>query len=1018
MYRFVGGFINTLKPYNDDEINNKFIITQSFLENIDLLLQDLKNLQENINKQKLNDYIKGNKDIIDDDIAKYIKFCNTKNINLFTLTEEQLLESGDMKDKFTLINRNNYFYNIYQIKQRFSTITNEDFDIKISNLSQINDSGKFKKQIDEKIKEIEKIKIKIEDLLKINCFHDNKDCIDITNNKTKKPKDLIKYISNTFGYYDYIERFRKIKITKYVLLQKFQEDEKYYIVSNTCPLDDHECRFFVLNNNLSIYEHRKDSIPIDQIRIIPENHNLYYTNTDRYNLSQGKMLKNDFIIMINKIKKENIPIEYFDLKHIEDILNILYRYDNKINEYMPDIIKKYDNIFIFLAYINKIKIIYDAININVEPTEDQFNDIKEQIYYGYNYYLYLSKLDTILDPDKNVDIINTYLRKTKEEVYIEFITDVKNLYTILNNLKIECADNGILVNYILSNFLDKLFKTSGLPLPINKEKILKRLTETEPILKERVSENDEYIYLQTLQPHDQYFNYMSDFDIFTWENVNYEKYSFPNCGENTLFHLFNYLLTHAFNGHEFIFNKMLNIDKLKNIDGSDTLIYNFYRKFKDYDDLIYQYKLKQEIKNEFAAIFYRLTTEPKFYKQDNICEINPSEDNLIKLINIVLGRNFSNIEEFIKYFYPEHKVENIPTYNIEHKIIILDDIYKLSLHFNHSSIEDANPKIKSQSLYEIISQQPVIELTYRNKLALYGKLKNIGSYIIHEIITSNEINIEKKIEIIKKIYIKYLYLQDISNNTPLILAIFNSFDDISKELIELTDNKDYLDIKNNDNNTALRLAVQYNNENIAELLIKRGVDINGEVEQGNTPLLYAIQHNNENIAILLIENGADKNKENNSGFTPLSYAVLHDNENIAKLLIANGSDTNKENNSGNTPLLYAVQNDNENITKLLIENGADKNKENNSGFTPLLYAIQNKSENIAILLLNKGADINIRNKIGELPLEYATRKGLSVVVKKINSMSIKDGSIKEKVDYKKKYLKYKEKYLRLKNNFI
>jgi hypothetical protein len=174
MYKFIGGFINTLQPYNNTTMLNlldsKLILTENFLNNIDLLLLQLRNLQGNIDKSKLSEYIKENKNIQNADIEYYIKFCNTKNINLFTLTEEQLLESGDMKDKYTLINRNNYFYQIYDIRNKLSKISNEDFNLEITKLSEINDVGKFKKQIQDKITELETIKIKTEDLLKINCF--------------------------------------------------------------------------------------------------------------------------------------------------------------------------------------------------------------------------------------------------------------------------------------------------------------------------------------------------------------------------------------------------------------------------------------------------------------------------------------------------------------------------------------------------------------------------------------------------------------------------------------------------------------------------------------------------------------------------------------------------------------------------------------------------------------------------------------------------------------------------------
>ena len=66
-------------------------------------------------------------------------------------------------------------------------------------------------------------------------------------------------------------------------------------------------------------------------------------------------------------------------------------------------------------------------------------------------------------------LINIY-KKQREEVYNEFIEDVKILYKKLEKIYILCDDNGYLTKDIVSNFLLKLFETNNLPFPINKEK--------------------------------------------------------------------------------------------------------------------------------------------------------------------------------------------------------------------------------------------------------------------------------------------------------------------------------------------------------------------------------------------------------------------------------------------------------------------------------------------------------------------------------------------------------------------
>ena len=139
-----------------------------------------------------------------------------------------------------------------------------------------------------------------------------------------------------------------------------------------------------------------------------------------------------------------------------------------------------------------------------------------------------------------------------------------------------------------------------------------------------------------------------------------------------------------------------------------------------------------------------------------MCEINPLEENFIKLINIVLDRKFKNIEEFVKYFYPEHIVKYIETDNTEKKIIIIDDKYKVTLDFEHSRIEDVNPKIRSRNLYELLFESFDKGLSYRNKLVLYEKLrKTNGDCLIHDLIKSKigwdaSVSLKKGLEITYK----------------------------------------------------------------------------------------------------------------------------------------------------------------------------------------------------------------------------------------------------------------------------
>jgi hypothetical protein len=186
MYKFTGGFLNTLQPYNNNIYNGKLIMTANFLQNINDLIEKLGNVNRNITdkdkkrkeeiKRKITEFLEKEKDITNEDISQYLEYCNSNGYVSHTLNEEQLSQSGSNIEKFTLINNNEYFIKFYNIQQQLSTISNTDFDINIKPL----DFSKIKnyhtlttrKPIKGKIDELKTIKTKIENLLNINSFYE------------------------------------------------------------------------------------------------------------------------------------------------------------------------------------------------------------------------------------------------------------------------------------------------------------------------------------------------------------------------------------------------------------------------------------------------------------------------------------------------------------------------------------------------------------------------------------------------------------------------------------------------------------------------------------------------------------------------------------------------------------------------------------------------------------------------------------------------------------------------------
>lgn len=207
--------------------------------------------------------------------------------------------------------------------------------------------------------------------------------------------------------------------------------------------------------------------------------------------------------------------------------------------------------------------------------------------------------------------------------------------------------------------------------------------------------------------------------------------------------------------------------------------------------------------------------------------------------------------------------------------------------------------------------------------------------------------------------------------------------------------------KDRKNHSLLHIAAHYNNPELAELWIQKGIDIN-QSNSDTPPLHYAakIKESSPEFIKVLLQNKADVNQKTKLGETALHYA---NSPEIAQLLIDNNADVNAKDSAGNTPLHLI---DNIDTIKVLIQNGADIKAKNNNGETPIQHtlnknysyklekvqtliengdnfnikdkdgrsllhlAVQEKKGDLLHLLLQKGMDVNIQDNYGYTPLAF------------------------------------------------
>ena len=1026
-----GGFVNTLYSFNnnvfDNIINNYIHINKdNSIENFEQIYTKINNKIEEYNNQNTSESDK------------------TLIITIITQIKEELEK---IENKINELNSKKKI----TFKSYIDSLTKAikpPINYKI--ISKIIDNIKIY---------LETIKDTYDNYKNINCYVDDtknfESCKDFPFNteynetKSKKNRyfdDTKEYLDHTFGIISYKTKFndKHYNIYSYIILRKFKDDDKLYVLdSKDIKYLDNlilpETKVYILQENMSLKEltaEEQKKININELQYNSITHDgkpvfyVNFSNTKNCNFIKGKQLGNAFIKSINtiiknyksynqdKLETKIIKQEFKNLIiDIQKLLKLLYRYDHKEKKYvMYDEINFRGNIVLYLLFINKISVIFNLLKtrkftysrirykddkmlyekkiyINKEEIKKEIekNISMDEIKYSFNMYIYLKYVTrnfkdlTPKKEEKHIKTVNKFLKNKNIQIYKLFLDEITDFIEILININSKFND---LANAILCNFILRVIDLQNDYFPLSKNKILVTLLESKPILEKNRSNIDIEINNNEI--------YSGNFILLKKSvNAQFEGISYPDCGELTLFNIFNYLLTHS----NKIYSNNFKIEKLP----ENSEIKKFYEKLNTFENLYNKYIREKRNNINFGSEFYKLFSNKKdveYYRQK--CDIIPDINNILKICNILMVRTdenkFKTFEEFITHFDERNNIDNNTiNYTINGTLKITFGRGHAFIQYMNSSTDDILTNVfiddyehLNRNLYlqqsDLTEYQDLNDIYNINKLLIYSD--NIYTYLdIFKENLTNMINL-----LISQNILKFNIKDEYRNNTLLHLAIINDLEDIAEKIINKLQSTD-LNIQNNEEDTPLHLAIINEKIEIAEKLIDK-LEPNELTILNNekyTPLHLAIVEQMESLANKILNIFIEKNNLPIIMYdTPFYDSLLHTSIKYNLVNISNKildylleyKDTlpfiniiYSQDYDGNTPLHLALYYNMLDVADKILNNIIES------------YTIKKRIFNINTgLIEEKIFDIEIKNNNDETPLNIAMNNNFTTIITKINKI--------------------------------
>jgi ankyrin repeat domain-containing protein 17 len=221
---------------------------------------------------------------------------------------------------------------------------------------------------------------------------------------------------------------------------------------------------------------------------------------------------------------------------------------------------------------------------------------------------------------------------------------------------------------------------------------------------------------------------------------------------------------------------------------------------------------------------------------------------------------------------------------------------------------------------------------------------------------------------------------EVSLDEMLSLACRQGKQDIVELLLESGANVNH---RNKAGNTPLLEACSQGHVTIAQMLLDHSANIDAPTEPtSDSALTWACTLGNDSIVELLLKRGANVEHRTKDGCTALMFAALAGHVKVTGLLLENGAKINVESDSNkDSPLTFACWKGHRKVVQFLLEHEANLEHRTKEGFTPLMFAALGGHTDVANLLLDRGAAVNVPSgSNNDIPLTSACWKGHYKVV--------------------------------------